>query len=103
MPIYEDFHDTVEDRNYYRDPRVTARRAKRPDSPFKWVVCDLCDGRGTVVNPAIDADGLTAEDFADDPDFADDYRSGVYDIQCPRCGGRTTIPEPEASDAELPS
>lgn len=84
---------SCEDRNYYRDPRVTATRAAVPeDRPWHWEICDLCDGRGKVVNPSIDASGLTADDFAEDPGFAEDYRSGVYDIPCPRCGGRTTIP-----------
>lgn len=59
--------------------------------PTRWEVCDVCDGRGTHVNPAIDCNGLTAEDFAEDPDFADEYRSGMYDVPCNRCGGRTTV------------
>ena len=89
---------SCEDRNYYRDARVTAKRAKVPEGPFEWVVCDLCDGRRTVVNPSIDASGLSAEDFAEDPDFAEQYMSGAFDIPCPRCGGRSTIPSPEAGD-----
>lgn len=52
-----------------------------------WVICTLCRGDGTVVNPSIDAGGLSADDFADDPEFADNYRAGVYDITCPRCAG----------------
>lgn len=90
----EDFHLSCEDRNYNRDRRVTAERAQIPDGPYKWVVCDLCEGKSTVVNPSIDCCGLTAEDFRDDPDFADDYIGGCYDITCPRCGGRSTIPQP---------
>ncbi len=89
---------SCEDRNYYRDPRVTAKRAEVPQGTFEWVVCDLCRGKGAVVNPSIDAGGLTAEDFAEDPDFMEGYLSGMYDIQCPRCAGRTTIPYPEAGD-----
>lgn len=83
---------SLEDRNYYLDRRVTARRAEVPDGPYHWEVCDLCDGRGTVINPSIDANGLTGEDFAEDPDFATDYFNGTYDVQCPRCAGRTTVP-----------
>jgi hypothetical protein len=77
---------SCEDRNYYRDRRVTARYIEKPDRPFRWEVCDLCDGEGKVVNPSIDANGLTAEDFAED------YFRGRYDITCPQCRGRTTIP-----------
>ncbi len=91
---------SCEDRNYYRDPRVTAKLARVPKGPYKWIVCDLCQGKGKVVNPSIDASGLTAEDFHEDPDLAENYRSGMYDIQCPRCGGRTTIPSPEAGDED---
>jgi hypothetical protein len=102
----EDFYMNCEDRNYARDRRVTARYIEQPPKgiPFNWVVCDLCEGNGKVVNPSIDASGLSAEDFRDDPDFADDYRSGVYDIQCPQCRGRTTVPqivgEPPADDGD---
>ena len=52
-----------------------------------WIICPVCDGDGKTVNPAIDANGLTADDFADDPDFADDYLGGVYDIACRACNG----------------
>lgn len=55
--------------------------------PASFEVCALCDGRGSHVNPSIDAHGLTADDFADDPDFAEDYRRGTYDEPCYRCGG----------------
>lgn len=60
--------------------------------PVKWAVCPVCDGNGTHVNPAIDAGGLTAEDFAEDPDFAEDYMRGTYDQTCNHCKGRTTVP-----------
>lgn len=61
--------------------------------PFVWSVCDLCEGRGKYVNPSIDYNGLSDDDFRDDPSFADDYFNGVYDVTCGRCQGRTTIPE----------
>lgn len=60
--------------------------------PVKWAVCPVCDGNGTHVNPSIDANGITAEDFADDPDFAEDYMRGAYDQTCNHCNGRTTVP-----------
>lgn len=60
--------------------------------PFKMVVCDLCDGGGRHVNPSIDAHGLTREDFDDDPDFAEDYFAGVYDVTCSQCKGRNVVP-----------
>lgn len=57
----------------------------------KWVICPACSGEGSCVNPNIDANGLTREDFDDDPDFAEDYMSGVYDVRCGACGGAGKI------------
>lgn len=56
-----------------------------------WMLCPVCEGRGTTVNPDIDGNGLTRENFDEDPDFAEDYMSGVYDVTCRCCQGRTTI------------
>lgn len=53
----------------------------------KWQICFTCRGDGHVVNPNIDAGGLSAEDFLEDPDFAEDYRNGAYDIVCRTCEG----------------
>lgn len=59
--------------------------------PTIWVVCSVCNGAGSHVNPSIDCGGLSAEDFAEDPDFAEDYGAGVYDQTCNKCLGRTTV------------
>jgi len=60
--------------------------------PTNYDVCPLCNGTGKVVNPSIDCGGLTAEDFAEDPEFAEAYWRGDYDKTCPTCGGkRVTI------------
>jgi hypothetical protein len=48
----------------------------------------VCSGDGTTVNPNIDANGLSAEDFDDDPDFAEAYFRGEYDQACAACGGK---------------
>lgn len=60
--------------------------------PCRYEVCETCHGRGTHVNPSVDCDGLTAEDFADDPDFADDYFGGCYDVRCNGCDGNRVVP-----------
>jgi hypothetical protein len=57
----------------------------------KYQVCPVCDGEGKTVNPNIDAHGLTREDFDEDPDFAEDYMSGRYDITCAACNGLRVI------------
>jgi hypothetical protein len=109
-----------DDHNYYNDPRVRnagANNAPTIDGcpacltpgeecrcsdddyadgkielPWKWVVCPTCRGKGKHVNPSIDCNGLTAEDFHDDPDFMEDYFNGHYDQTCSQCEGRTTVP-----------
>lgn len=59
--------------------------------PTTWESCPVCHGEGKHVNPAIDAGGLTAADFHEDPDFAAEYMRGTYDVTCNRCCGRTTV------------
>lgn len=65
--------------------------------PGKYEVCMQCDGKGTQVSPAIDGNGLSAEDFAQDPDFAERYFSGAYDIPCRECMGRRVTPVADVS------
>ena len=60
--------------------------------PMKWGVCHVCDGNGKHVNPSIDSGGISAEQFHDDPDFAESYMRGDYDQTCNACSGRTTVP-----------
>jgi len=59
-----------------------------------WEVCEFCDGRGKYVNPNIDRDGISGDEFAEDPEFFRDYTSGCYDIQCKQCKGRRVMPQP---------
>lgn len=59
---------------------------------IEWEVCPTCGGRGSHVNPSIDCNGLSAEDFHDDPDFAESYFSGAYDVPCYECGGKNVVP-----------
>lgn len=60
--------------------------------PAKFEVCELCNGRGKHVNPSIDSHGLTYEDFDEDPDFRENYLSGMYDEPCYRCKGNRVEP-----------
>lgn len=57
----------------------------------KWQICPACEGEGCCVNPNVDAHGLTAEDFAEDPDFAENYFGGLYDQSCSACEGSGKI------------
>ena len=67
--------------------------------PIRFDVCSLCRGKGTHVNPAIDAGGLSREELfgqvGDDsaPSFADEYFSGLYDVRCFGCKGKRVQPQ----------
>ncbi len=60
-----------------------------------YEVCGICNGAGTMVNPSIDAGGLTQADFSDDPDFEEAYFDGRYDTTCAGCNGRRVVPNIE--------
>jgi hypothetical protein len=60
--------------------------------PFKYEACDVCDGKGKHVDPAIDSHGLSREDFDEDPDFEESYFRGDYDVTCHQCGGKNVYP-----------
>lgn len=60
--------------------------------PIKFEVCPTCHGKGTHVNPSVDCNGLTREDFDEDPDFLDSYMSGMYDVSCYECKGERVVP-----------
>lgn len=59
--------------------------------PAIKIVCGRCDGTGKHVNPAVDGHGLSREDFDEDPDFAEDYFSGVFDVTCHECHGERVL------------
>lgn len=57
--------------------------------------CPDCDGKGSYVNPDIDRHGLSADDFTEDPEFAEGYFRGVYNITCRLCGGKGKVLGPD--------
>lgn len=85
-----------------------------------YEVCPTCDGRGSHVNPDIDAGGICGDDDFweddrdDDWDYYDDdgeclgapsqtsrYMRGDYDVSCYECGGKRVVPVPsEDNDAD---
>lgn len=70
--------------------------------PIRYGVCGLCEGKGKHVDPSIDAHGLSSEDFDADPDFAESYFSGAYDVQCYRCDGQRVQPEIDTARLSAP-
>jgi hypothetical protein len=95
---------------YYSDHRVIARcsgsifktfntknmtaNVNGVNIPVKFEVCATCRGRGSHVNPSIDSHGLSREDFENDPDFAEAYFRGDYDVPCYECDGLRVSPVP---------
>ncbi len=62
--------------------------------PTKWAVCGRCRGDGVHDHPAF-ANGISQEEFAEDPDFKEDYFRGKYDVVCTTCHGErvTSVPD----------
>ena len=60
--------------------------------PAKYITCELCSGKGTHVNPSIDAHGISEREFDEDPDFREEYFAGTYDVSCYRCQGKRVEP-----------
>lgn len=69
--------------------------------PFIYEVCGTCRGRGSHVNPSIDADGISSQEFHEDPDFAETYFSGGYDVSCFECHGLRVVPTLPEEDPTL--
>ncbi len=67
------------------------------ECPTKYEVCGMCQGSGSVADLNIDCGGLHFDPRSPDydPDFEEDYKNGVYDKQCPRCGGHRVVPRVE--------
>jgi hypothetical protein len=65
--------------------------------PGKFEVCHRCEGSGTHVNPSIDGNGISPEEFAEDPDFEESYFRGDYDVQCSMCKGARVVAEPDVT------
>lgn len=54
--------------------------------PAKYEVCSRCNGHG-VHDPEGFSDGFSSQDFDEDPEFAEAYWEGTYDVQCSVCHG----------------
>jgi hypothetical protein len=65
-----------------------------------FTVCDGCKGTGSCVNPNIDRHGISSQEWNEewDADEREQYRSGAYDITCPRCNGLRVVLTPQEDD-----
>lgn len=64
------------------------------DIPSHKVVCPRCGGEGVHDHPAF-SNGFSREDFEEDPDFAEEYMAGRYDVTCEVCHGANVVDEPD--------
>jgi hypothetical protein len=60
--------------------------------PARFALCPTCVGHGHHVNPGVDDEGISAQEFYDDPDFYEAYRSGMYNVTCYECDGERVVP-----------
>jgi hypothetical protein len=76
----------------YEDPETGEEVSLSETVPIKMEICPTCEGFGQYVNPNIDRNGLTSEDFDNEPGFYEDYMGGLYDITCAQCAGAKVVP-----------
>lgn len=119
--MYRSSQAIMEEVNYFRDPRVrNAERYGNRDVDEKrmvirweyeddegetathefnarFEVCPSCDGKGTHVNPSIDASGYYPDEdewgFDEDAEYGTPYERGVYDVPCGTCAGKRVVLE----------
>ena len=63
--------------------------------PAKFAVCDECRGKGSHLVEGMREAVYTWEDFAEDPEFQEDYFGGAYDVPCETCRGQRVVAEPD--------
>lgn len=78
--------------DYFNESR---REEGLPTIAEKWEVCDRCHGEGELGGyPGV----YTQSDFAEDPEFFEDYIN--HRRPCEECRGRTTIKVPDVAGAD---
>jgi len=69
--------------------------------PAKYEVCPECEGFGTELCCSLKGHAFSAEEMHEDPDFAEAYFRGDYDVPCSCCNGRTTVAVPDMTGQPL--
>jgi len=105
---YEFYKWDEEKREAWRQSEIEKRKAV---PPCKWedyeleevqfalpayeVECYRCRGKGSHVNPSIDGNGISAEEWENDWDYEEReaYWNGGYDVSCYECQGRKVVKE----------
>ena len=83
-------------RTPFRDITVTMEDDEGEETahelPAMFEACPTCEGKGSHVNPSIDDQGISPQEFAEDPDFEESYFSGAYNVTCYQCQGNNVVP-----------
>jgi DnaJ-class molecular chaperone len=58
--------------------------------PTHKEVCGRCRGTGVHDHSAF-ANGISQEDFAEDPEFRENYFAGHFDVRCEECHGANVV------------
>lgn len=58
--------------------------------PARYEVCPRCYGEGVHDHPAF-SNGISQDQFDEDPDFEEAYHQGVYDVRCEECDGKRVV------------
>lgn len=70
--------------------------------PARYAICGRCRGKGSHVNPNIDGNGITADEW-NGPDWDDEsremYMSGGYDVACDAGCENGKVLEPDVEHA----
>lgn len=69
--------------------------------PAQYIVCYVCEGRGSYVDPNIDRNGLDPNEM--DEDFAESYWDGAFDITCRYCEGKRVVLEIDTHNPSIDS
>lgn len=67
-----------------------------------FAICPTCEGSGKHVNPSIDSQGISPEEFYSDPDFEEAYFGGAYDVTCVECQGNRVVEACETDGCSEP-
>jgi RecJ-like exonuclease len=64
--------------------------------PARYEVCSVCEGKGSHVNPSVDSNGITADEWYREwnHESREDYLGGLYDVECFECKGKRVVPVP---------
>jgi hypothetical protein len=65
----------------------------------RYAVCDRCRGEGVHDHPAF-SNGITPEQFDEDPDFREEYMNGRYDVTCTECKGLRVVLVPDTDNCD---